>query len=88
MVLAALFAKGGGGAVFAAPAAYLQGFITKKETSTVLALLCRATLCNWLVCLAIWATLAAGYGLRQDHRDGVVPARLRGLRLRAPRSPT
>ena len=54
VVLAALFAKGGGGSVFAAPAAYLHDFIAKKEGSTVLALVCRATLCNWLVCLAIW----------------------------------
>ena len=54
ILLAALFAKGGGGAVFAAPADYLHGFIAKKEGSTVLALVCRATLCNWLVCLAIW----------------------------------
>ena len=54
ILLAALFAKGGGGSVFAAPAAFLQGYVAKKETSTVLALLCRATLCNWLVCLAIW----------------------------------
>ena len=54
IALALLFAKGGGGAVFAAPAAYLHDFIAKKEGSDVLALLCRATLCNWLVCLAIW----------------------------------
>lgn len=54
ILLALLFAKGGGGAVFAAPAAYLHDFIAKKEGSTVLALLCRAILCNWLVCLAIW----------------------------------
>ncbi len=54
ILLAALFAKGGGGAVFAAPASYLHDFIAKKEDSTVLALVCRATLCNWLVCLAIW----------------------------------
>ncbi len=54
ILLATLFAKGGGGAVFAAPADYLHGFIAKKEESSVLALLCRATLCNWLVCLAIW----------------------------------
>ncbi len=54
VIFAFLFAKGGGGAVFAAPADYLHGFIAKKEGSSVLALLCRATLCNWLVCLAIW----------------------------------
>ncbi len=54
ILLATLFAKGGGGAVFAAPADYLHGFIAKKQDSTVLALLCRAALCNWLVCLAIW----------------------------------
>ena len=54
VILAALFAKGGGGAIFAAPPAYLHDFIAKKEGSDVLALLCRATLCNWLVCLAIW----------------------------------
>jgi nitrite transporter len=54
VILATLFAKGGGGAIYAAPPAYLHDFIAKKEGSTVLALLCRATLCNWLVCLAIW----------------------------------
>ena len=54
ILLATLFAKGGGGAVFAAPADYLHGFIAKKQDSAVLALLCRAILCNWLVCLAIW----------------------------------
>ena len=54
VALALLFAKGGGGAVYAAPAAYLHDFIAKKEGSDILALVCRATLCNWLVCLAIW----------------------------------
>ena len=54
VVFAWVFAKGGGGVIFAAPADYLHGFIAKKEGSDVLALLCRATLCNWLVCLAIW----------------------------------
>jgi nitrite transporter len=54
VIFATLFAKGGGGAIYAAPPAYLHDFIAKKQDSTVLALLCRATLCNWLVCLAIW----------------------------------
>ena len=54
ILLAVLFAKGGGGAVFAAAPAYLHDFVAHKQDSPVLALLCRATLCNWLVCLAIW----------------------------------
>jgi nitrite transporter NirC len=54
IVVVGLFAKGGGGSIYAAPAAFLHDYVTKKETATVLALLCRAVLCNWLVCLALW----------------------------------
>jgi nitrite transporter NirC len=53
-LLAWIFAKGGGGAIFGAGPVYFHDIVMKKEMSTVLALLCRATLCNWLVCLAIW----------------------------------
>jgi nitrite transporter len=37
-----------------APGDILAGVITKKETSPFLLLFCKAILCNWLVCLAIW----------------------------------
>jgi nitrite transporter NirC len=53
-ILAALFVNGGGGAILGAPPPYFHDLIVKKETASVIALLCRATLCNWLVCLAIW----------------------------------
>ena len=54
VVLMWLFAKGGGGSIYAAPAAFVHDYVAKKETATVAALLCRAILCNWLVCLALW----------------------------------
>ena len=61
VILAFLFAKGGGGAVFAPAGAepgkaleFLTAYVVKKETSPFAPLLCRAILCNWLVCLAIW----------------------------------
>lgn len=53
-IVAGLFAAGGGGAIFAAPPAYLHDYVTHKIAADVVALLARATLCNWLVCLAIW----------------------------------
>ncbi len=54
VILAALFAYGGGGAIFAAPAAFLHDYVAHKQTAGVLSLLCRSILCNWLVCLALW----------------------------------
>ena len=52
-VLAWLFAEGGGGAVYATKE-FLQGAVAKKVYVDPLPLVARASLCNWLVCLAIW----------------------------------
>ena len=54
VILAALFAYGGGGSIFAAPPAFLHDYVMHKQSAGVLALLCRSVLCNWLVCLALW----------------------------------
>ncbi len=54
VILAALFAYGGGGSIFAAPAAFYHDYVMHKQSASVAALLCRSTLCNWLVCLALW----------------------------------
>ena len=54
IILAALFAYGGGGAIFSAPAIFLHDYVAHKETASITALLCRSILCNWLVCLALW----------------------------------
>lgn len=53
-VFSAIFTGSGGGVLMAAPATYFHAIITAKETSPFVPLLCRAILCNWLVCLAIW----------------------------------
>ncbi|UAK25893.1 formate/nitrite transporter family protein [Sphingomonas nostoxanthinifaciens] len=50
-----IFAAGGGGAVFGAPAPFLHDYVAHKISPTPFALVARASLCNWLVCLAIWA---------------------------------
>jgi nitrite transporter len=54
VVLALIFAWGGGGAVFHSKSQWLMSVATAKETAPALGLFCRAILCNWLVCLAIW----------------------------------
>ncbi len=41
-------------AAAAKPLDLLTAYVMKKETSPFWPLLCRAILCNWLVCLAIW----------------------------------
>lgn len=51
-LLSFLFAKGG--SPLFTTGTYLHDAIMKKETSPFVPLLCRAILCNWLVCLAIW----------------------------------
>jgi nitrite transporter NirC len=61
ILLAAVFAAGGGGAVFAGSADLLHTYVAHKVEAEGLALLARAALCNWLVCLGIWtATRTAG----------------------------
>jgi nitrite transporter NirC len=54
VVLAVVFAAGGGGAVFADAGAYLNAYVGHKVEADAIALLARSVLCNWLVCLAIW----------------------------------
>lgn len=54
MILSQLFAWAGGGVVFAAKGAFLQAYAAHKIDAAPVALLARAILCNWLVCLAIW----------------------------------
>ncbi|MGI4733403.1 MAG: formate/nitrite transporter family protein [Janthinobacterium lividum] len=54
IVLAWVFAAGGGGAIFGAPAPFLHDYVTHKVGADAGALVARASLCNWLVCLAIW----------------------------------
>jgi len=61
IVLAGVFAAGGGGAIFAGDADMLHAYVAHKVEADALALLARAALCNWLVCLGIWtATRTTG----------------------------
>lgn len=53
-VLVTLFATGGGGNLLGGPDTLLQQVAGYKMTSSAPALLARAALCNWLVCLAVW----------------------------------
>ncbi len=53
LILSSLFAAGGGGTVFGPPD-YLHSYVAHKVDSSAIALLARAMLCNWLVCLALW----------------------------------
>jgi nitrite transporter NirC len=54
VILSLVFAAGGGGAIFANADTMFHAYATHKVEASALALLCRAILCNWLVCLAIW----------------------------------
>jgi nitrite transporter NirC len=53
-VLAWVFSTGGGGLIFAAPEPFLHDYVAHKVNVPAGALVARASLCNWLVCLAIW----------------------------------
>jgi nitrite transporter NirC len=53
-LLALIFIKGGGGAIFGAKSQFLMTVASAKMNAPALALFCRAILCNWLVCLALW----------------------------------
>jgi nitrite transporter NirC len=57
VLLATLFAMGGGGSVFAGGAEQLHAYAAHKVDADALALLTRGMLCNWLVCLAIWTAV-------------------------------
>ena len=52
--LALLFAVGGGGVLLNEGVDLLHQVAEYKMNSSISALLARATLCNWLVCLALW----------------------------------
>ena len=54
VILSLVFAAGGGGAIFANADAMFHAYVAHKVEASTLALLARAILCNWLVCLAIW----------------------------------
>jgi nitrite transporter NirC len=54
LVLSAIFIAGGGGQVFANAATAFNAYAAHKVEADAVALLARAILCNWLVCLAIW----------------------------------
>lgn len=53
-LLAALFVAGGGGGVLHSKSGFLMTVAAAKMTAPATALFCRAVLCNWLVCLALW----------------------------------
>ncbi len=53
-ILAWIFSTGGGGIVFSAPPPFLHDYIGHKVQADPAMLVARASLCNWLVCLAIW----------------------------------
>jgi len=53
-VLTAIFIYGGGGSVLHSKSQWLMTVATAKMTAPALSLFCRAVLCNWLVCLALW----------------------------------
>lgn len=55
LVLVGLFAAGGGGGVFSTPD-FLSSYVAHKVDAGPVAILARAMLCNWLVCLAIWGS--------------------------------
>ena len=53
-VLSVIFIYGGGGAVLHSKSQWLMSVAAAKMNAPALALFCRAILCNWLVCLALW----------------------------------
>lgn len=54
LILTGVFVLGGGGAIFSGAGTYLNTYVSHKVEADAIALLARAVLCNWLVCLAIW----------------------------------
>jgi len=54
LALVALFAAGGGGGLLSAPDGLVMKVASMKMNDTAIALIARAILCNWLVCLALW----------------------------------
>jgi nitrite transporter len=58
-LLATLFVLGGGGAILKQGADLLFNVAAAKMNAPALQLFARAILCNWLVCLALWASARA-----------------------------
>lgn len=54
MMLSLLFVAGGGGGWAADSGALVHQVAETKMNSTIVELVARAILCNWLICLAIW----------------------------------
>jgi len=54
LALVALFAAGGGAGILSAPDTLVMKVAAMKMNAPGTALLARAILCNWLVCLALW----------------------------------
>ncbi len=54
--LAAIFVAGGGGLALAGKSPLILNIAAAKMNAPALELVARATLCNWLVCLAIWTS--------------------------------
>jgi nitrite transporter len=54
VLLAALFALGGGSGILDKPDGFLMTVAAGKMSAPWFVLLARAILCNWLVCLALW----------------------------------
>ena len=54
LLLAALFVAGGGGLITSASSELVYKVAAAKMNADAFPLVCRAILCNWLVCLALW----------------------------------
>ena len=81
-LLAFVFFLAGGGQVLKEGADLVYTASAAKMSAPAIALMARAALCNWLVCLAIWMS-ARDLGCGEMHPHLVVPLRLHRLRLRA-----
>lgn len=56
MLLGVLFAAGGGGGWYDLPNSLVHQIAQSKVDSSIVELVARAIICNWLICLAIWMT--------------------------------
>ena len=54
LLLGGLFVLGGGGLITGAASGLIYKAAAAKMSLDPVALICRAVLCNWLVCLALW----------------------------------
>jgi nitrite transporter NirC len=56
LIVTALFVAGGAATVFTDGGELIHGYAAHKVDADAIALVARAILCNWLVCLAIWTS--------------------------------